>query len=104
MREAFDRRRRLIVQKLSEVRGFTVPTPTGAFYVFPDVSGALGREIRGRRVTTSAELAAVILEEAEVAAVPGEAFGAPGHLRFSYALKDDDISEGVDRVIALLAE
>ncbi|WP_422115379.1 pyridoxal phosphate-dependent aminotransferase [Brachybacterium sp. UNK5269] len=104
MREAFDRRRRLIVQKLSEVRGFTVPTPTGAFYVFPDVSGALGREIRGRRVTTSAELAAVILEEAEVAAVPGEAFGAPGHLRFSYALQDEDISEGVDRVIALLAE
>src|SRR5699024_9998760 len=104
MREAFDRRRRLIVQKLSEVRGFTVPTPTGAFYVFPDVSGALGREIRGRRVTTSAELAAVILEQAEVAAVPGEAFGAPGHLRFSYALQDDDISEGIDRVAALLSE
>ncbi len=103
MREAFDRRRRLIVERLSAVPGFTVPTPTGAFYVFPDVSGVLGREIRGRKVTTSAELATVILEEAEVAAVPGEAFGAPGHLRFSYALADEDIAEGIDRVAALLA-
>lgn len=102
MREAFDRRRRVMVDKLSQVPGFTVPTPTGAFYAFPDVSGALGREIRGTRVATSAELAAVILQEAEVAAVPGEAFGAPGHLRFSYALNDDDLVEGIDRVIALL--
>ena len=104
MREAFDRRRRLIVEKLSTVPGFTVPTPTGAFYVFPDISGALGRTLRGREVTTSTELATVILEEAEVAAVPGEAFGAPGHLRFSYALNDDDIVEGIDRVAALLGE
>jgi aspartate/methionine/tyrosine aminotransferase len=103
MRQAFDRRRRLIVEKLSAVEGFTVPTPTGAFYVFPDVSQVLGREIRGRKVTTSTELATVILEEAEVAAVPGEAFGAPGHLRFSYALGDEDIVEGIDRVAALLA-
>lgn len=104
MRTAFDRRRRTIVDKLSAVPGFTVPTPTGAFYVFPDVSGALGREIRGRRVETSTDLATVILEEAEVAAVPGEAFGAPGHLRFSYALNDADLAEGIDRVAALLAE
>jgi len=103
MRQAFDRRRRLIVEKLSAIEGFTVPTPTGAFYVFPDVSQLLGREIRGRKVTTSTELATVILEEAEVAAVPGEAFGAPGHLRFSYALGDEDIVEGIDRVAALLA-
>ncbi len=103
MRRAFDRRRRLIVEKLSAIEGFTVPTPTGAFYVFPDVSQLLGREIRGRKVTTSTELATVILEEAEVAAVPGEAFGAPGHLRFSYALGDEDIVEGIDRVAALLA-
>ncbi|AXK45819.1 pyridoxal phosphate-dependent aminotransferase [Brachybacterium saurashtrense] len=104
MREAFDRRRRLIVEKLSEVPGFTVPTPTGAFYAFPDVSGVLGRTIRGREITSSTELATVILEEAEVAAVPGEAFGAPGHLRFSYALNDDDIVEGIGRVAALLSE
>lgn len=104
MREAFDRRRRTIVEKLSAVPGFSVPTPTGAFYAFPDVSGALGREIRGTRVETSADLASAILEHAEVAAVPGEAFGAPGHLRFSYALGDEDLAEGVDRVIALLSE
>lgn len=104
MRDAFDRRRRTIVEKLSGVPGFTVPTPTGAFYAFPDVSGALGREIRGTTVSTSAELAAVILQEAEVAAVPGEAFGAPGHLRFSYALNDDELAEGIDRVAALLSE
>ena len=104
MRTAFDRRRQAIVEKLSAVPGFTVPTPTGAFYAFPDVTGALGREIRGRRVETSTELATVILEEAEVAAVPGEAFGAPGHLRFSYALNDADLAEGIDRVAALLTE
>ncbi|MFC0675804.1 pyridoxal phosphate-dependent aminotransferase [Brachybacterium hainanense] len=104
MREAFDRRRRLILEKLSAIEGFAVPTPTGAFYAFPDVTGALGREIRGTRVETSAELAAAVLEHAEVAAVPGEAFGAPGHLRFSYALADADLVEGVDRLAALLAE
>ncbi|MGO1200441.1 MAG: pyridoxal phosphate-dependent aminotransferase, partial [Dermabacteraceae bacterium] len=104
MRVAFDRRRQLIVEKLAQVPGFTVPTPTGAFYAFPDVSQALGRTIRGREITTSTDLATVILEEGEVAAVPGEAFGAPGHLRFSYALADDDIIEGIDRVIALLSE
>ena len=104
MREAFDRRRRLILDKLAQVPGFSVPTPSGAFYAFPDVSAVLGREIRGRRVDSSSELATVILEEAEVAAVPGEAFGAPGHLRFSYALGDDELIEGIDRVIALLSE
>lgn len=104
MREAFDRRRRVIVEKLAAIPGFTIPTPTGAFYAFPDVHGVLGREIRGTRVTTSAELATVILQEAEIAAVPGEAFGAPGHLRFSYALADEDLAEGIDRLAALLAQ
>ena len=104
MREAFDRRRRVIVEKLAAIPGFRIPTPTGAFYAFPDVYGVLGREIRGTRVTTSAELATVILQEAEIAAVPGEAFGAPGHLRFSYALADEDLAEGIDRLAALLAE
>ena len=104
MLEAFDRRRRVIVEKLAAIPGFRIPTPTGAFYAFPDVYGVLGREIRGTRVTTSAELATVILQEAEIAAVPGEAFGAPGHLRFSYALADEDLAEGIDRLAALLAE
>ncbi|WP_058235301.1 pyridoxal phosphate-dependent aminotransferase [Devriesea agamarum] len=103
MREAFDRRRRTIIQMLSEIPQFNVPTPQGAFYAFPDVSAALGTEIAGHRVSTSAELAELILDEAEVAAVPGEAFGAPGHLRFSYALADDDLVEGIERVQRLLA-
>jgi aspartate/methionine/tyrosine aminotransferase len=86
------------------VPGFTCPTPKGAFYAFPSVTGALGRVIRGRRPTTSAELAELILDEVEVAVVPGEAFGTPGYLRFSYALSDEDLVEGVTRVQKLLAE
>ena len=101
---AFDRRRRLIVGLLNEIPGVVCPTPTGAFYVYPSVKGVLGKEIRGKRPQTSAELATLILEEAEVAAVPGEAFGPSGYLRFSYALGDDDIVEGIARVKALLSE
>lgn len=104
MREAFDRRRKTIVSMLSEVPGFVCPEPKGAFYVFPSVKGILGRQIRGRRPETSTELAELILEEAEVAAVPGEAFGAPGYLRFSYALGDEDLAEGVTRIKKLLSE
>ena len=102
MKTAFDRRRRTIVEKLSAIDGFRVPVPEGAFYVFPDVSALIGCEIAGRRIESSSDLATVILEEAEVAAVPGEAFGAPGYLRFSYALADDDLAEGIDRIAALL--
>jgi aspartate/methionine/tyrosine aminotransferase len=101
---AFDRRRKLIVQLLNEIPGVVCPTPTGAFYVYPSVKGVLGKEIRGKRPQTSAELATLILEEAEVAAVPGEAFGPSGYLRFSYALGDEDIVEGIARVKKLLSE
>ncbi len=101
---AFDRRRKLIVKMLNEIPGVLCPTPTGAFYVYPSVKGVLGKEIRGKRPQTSAELATLILEEAEVAAVPGEAFGPSGYLRFSYALGDDDIVEGITRVKNLLSE
>jgi aspartate aminotransferase len=104
MREAFDRRRKAIVRLLSEVPGFTCPTPVGAFYAYPSVKGVLGKLIRGKRPESSAELAELILDEAEVAAVPGEAFGTPGYLRFSYALGDDDLHEGVTRIQKLLAE
>ncbi|MEI8149671.1 MAG: pyridoxal phosphate-dependent aminotransferase, partial [Actinomycetes bacterium] len=104
MGEAFNRRRTLIVKMLNEIPGVICPTPTGAFYVYPSVKGVLGKEIRGKRPQTSAELATLILEEAEVAAVPGEAFGPSGYLRFSYALSDDDIVEGITRVQKLLAE
>nr|AGW83476.1 Wt8.15c [uncultured bacterium WT8] len=102
-REAFDRRRRLIVAELQKIDGVTVPTPEGAFYVYPDVRGLLGREWRGRRVETSLELADLILDEAEVAVVPGEAFGPSGYLRLSYALGDDQLLEGVRRLQQLFA-
>jgi aspartate/methionine/tyrosine aminotransferase len=104
MGKAFDRRRKLIVRLLNEIPGVMCPTPTGAFYVYPSVKGVLGKEIRGKRPQTSAELATLILDEAEVAAVPGEAFGPSGYLRFSYALGDDDIVEGIGRVKELLCE
>ncbi len=103
MREAFDRRRKTIVSMLRDVPGFDCPEPEGAFYAYPCVKGALDREVRGRVPTTSAELAALILDEAEVAVVPGEAFGTPGYLRLSYALGDDDLAEGVGRIQRLLA-
>jgi aspartate/methionine/tyrosine aminotransferase len=98
MGEAFDRRRKLIVGLLNEIPGFDCPTPTGAFYVYPSVKGVLGTTIRGKTPKTSAELATLILEEAEVAAVPGEAFGPSGYLRFSYATSDEDIIEGIGRI------
>jgi aspartate/methionine/tyrosine aminotransferase len=104
MGEAFDRRRKLIVGLLNEIPGFKCPTPTGAFYVYPSVKGVLGRTIRGKTPKTSAELATLILEEAEVAAVPGEAFGPSGYLRFSYATSDEDIIEGIGRIKKLITE
>ena len=104
MGEAFDRRRKLIVGLLNEIPGFECPTPTGAFYVYPSVKGALGKTIRGKVAKTSAELATIILDEVEVAAVPGEAFGPSGYLRFSYALGDDDIVEGIGRIKKLITE
>ena len=102
MREAFDRRRQTIVRMLNEIPGVECPEPTGAFYAYPSVKGVLGKQVAGRTPTTSAELAEVILDEAEVAVVPGEAFGAPGYLRLSYALGDDDLAEGVGRMQKLL--
>ena len=104
MGEAFNRRRKLIVSLLNEIPGFSCPTPTGAFYVYPSVKGVLGKTIRGKTPTTSAELASLILDEVEVAAVPGEAFGPSGYLRFSYALSDEDIVEGIGRIKKLIEE
>jgi len=103
MRDAFDRRRKLIVAGLNSIPGVVTPTPAGAFYVYPDVTGLLNREWGGVTPTTSLELADLILEQAEVAAVPGEAFGPSGYLRFSYALGDADIEEGVARLQRLFA-
>jgi len=102
MREAFDRRRRTIVSMLNEIDGVLCPEPQGAFYAYPSVKGVLGRTIAGRTPSTSAELASIILDEVEVAVVPGEAFGPSGYLRLSYALGDDDLVEGVTRIQNLL--
>jgi aspartate aminotransferase len=103
MRAAFDRRRQTMVSMLGEIDGVVCPEPLGAFYAYPSVQGVLGREIAGRTPMTSAELAALILDEVEVAVVPGEAFGPSGYLRLSYALGDDDLVEGVSRIQRLLA-
>ena len=102
MRAAFERRRQTMVRMLNEIPGIDCPEPTGAFYAYPSVKGVLGKEIAGRTPTSSAELADLILDEAEVAVVPGEAFGAPGYLRLSYALGDDDLAEGLTRIAKLL--
>ena len=104
MRSAFDRRRRTIVSMLSDIPGVVCPEPEGAFYAYPSVKGLLGRPLRGRVAASSAELAAIILDEAEVAVVPGEAFGTPGYLRLSYALGDDDLAEGISRIAKLVAD
>ena len=98
MRAAFDRRRRVAVAELNRIPGMITPTPTGAFYVYPDVTGLLGREWAGATPTSSLELADLLLEHAEVAAVPGEAFGPSGYLRFSYALGDAELLEGIQRL------
>ncbi len=103
MKVAFDRRRRTIVAMLNEIDGIVCPTPHGAFYAYPSVKGLLGREHGGRVIATSTELAEYILDRAEVAVVPGEAFGSPGYLRLSYALGDDDLVEGVTRLQKLFA-
>ncbi|MBP3222521.1 MAG: pyridoxal phosphate-dependent aminotransferase [Actinomycetaceae bacterium] len=102
MREAFDRRRKTIVSMLREIEGLKVPEPKGAFYVYPDVKALFGRDINGRVANNSSELATIILEEAEVAVVPSEAFGPTGYMRLSYALGDDDLVEGITRLQKLL--
>jgi aspartate aminotransferase len=103
MKSAFDRRRRTMVSMLNEIDGIVCPTPAGAFYAYPSVKGLLGRTYAGRVVESSADLAEYILEQAEVAVVPGEAFGSPGYLRLSYALGDDDLVEGITRLQKLFA-
>ena len=102
MRTAFDRRRRTMVSMLNEIDGVDCPEPKGAFYAYPSVKGLLDRTIGGVEVTSSAGLAELLLDKAEVAAVPGEAFGSPGYLRFSYALGDEDLVEGITRLQKLL--
>jgi aspartate/methionine/tyrosine aminotransferase len=104
MRSAFHRRRDAIVGMLANIAGVDCPTPDGAFYVYASVKQLMGTVIAGRGVSTSAELADVILDEAKVAVTPGEAFGTPGYLRFSYALSDTDLATGIARLQNLLAD
>ncbi len=104
MRSAFDRRRQTMTSMLNEIPGVVCPLPEGAFYCYPSVKGVLGKELAGQRPATSAELAEVILDHADVAVVPGEAFGTPGYFRLSCALGDDDLAEGISRMGKLLSE
>ncbi len=104
MKVAFDRRRKLITGMLDAIPGVNCPLPEGAFYVYPSVKEIVGRTLRGQKIASSAQLAGLILDEVEVAVVPGEAFGTPGYLRLSYATSDNDITEGVGRIAALLSE
>lgn len=103
MRAAFDRRRKLIVGLLNAIPGLECPMPEGAFYAYPSAKALLGKQIAGRVANTTTELAEIILDEAEVAVVPGEAFGTPGYLRLSYALSDADIEEGIGRIARLVS-
>lgn len=98
MRAAFDRRRKTMVSMLNDVSGIQCPTPGGAFYTFPNVSGLLGADLAGKTAASSLELAALLLDEIQIAVVPGEAFGAPGYVRLSFALTDDDLEEGLGRL------
>jgi aspartate/methionine/tyrosine aminotransferase len=104
MRAAFDRRRLAMTTMLNDIPGVICPLPEGAFYCYPSVKGVLGRELAGRRPASSAELAEVILDHADVAVVPGEAFGTPGYFRLSCALGDADLEEGITRLGKLLAQ
>jgi aspartate aminotransferase len=104
MRAAFDRRRQIITRMLNEIDGIVCVEPEGAFYAFPSVKGLLGKSLRGTRASSSAELAELCINEAKVAVVPGEAFGAPGFFRMSYALGEDDMVEGVSRLASFFAE
>ena len=103
MREAFDRRRQTMYRMLAGVEGVEIMEPQGAFYAYPSFEAIMGREIAGTRIDSTLDLAAVLLEKAKVAIVPGEAFGASGAARLSFALGDDDLGEGVQRIVDFLS-
>jgi aspartate/methionine/tyrosine aminotransferase len=103
MRRAFERRGHTMHALLSKIDGVTCMEPEGAFYCFPGFHGVLGRRIADRTPQTTLELCELLLEVAKVAVVPGEAFGAPGYCRLSFALGDDDLGEGINRIADLLA-
>ena len=104
MRAAFDRRRQTMTAMLNEIPGVVCPLPDGAFYCYPSVKGVVGKELAGRRPANTTELAELVLDEVDVAVVPGEAFGTPGYFRLSCALGDSDLEEGITRLGKLLAQ
>jgi aspartate aminotransferase len=104
MRQAFERRRDLVVELASKIPGLKINRPAGAFYLFPEVSAFLGKSFNGREIATSGDLALYLLEEAHVATVDGAAFCAPGYIRLSYATSDDNIREAISRIAAALAK
>lgn len=103
MRSAFDRRRQTMTSLLNQIDGVRCAEPEGAFYCYPNVTGLLGRSIGGQVANSSSELAGILLETIKIAVVPGEAFGTPGFFRLSYALGDDDLKEGLDRLASLVS-
>ena len=103
MRATYDRRRRLAHERLSSIPGAECPMPEGAFYAFPSFQSVLGRELGGLRVRSGTDLCAALLSAARVTLVPGEDFGGPGCVRLSYALSDEDLSRGLDRIVEALA-
>jgi aspartate/methionine/tyrosine aminotransferase len=103
MRAAFERRGNLMHRLLTAIPGVTCMEPQGAFYCFPNVGGLLNRNLGGATASTSMQLADLVLERSKVAFVPGEAFGAPRYARFSFALGDDDLREGISRIASLVA-
>lgn len=103
MRSAFDERRIMIHKMLNEIPGVECLEPEGAFYAFPSMQGLIGRTIGGREISSTLDLASFVLQEAKVAFVPGEAFGAPGYARFSFALGLEDLVDGVSRLAKLVA-
>ena len=103
MRQAFERRRDLIVSLLKEIPGLRINHPEGAFYIFPEVSSYFGKTDGKRTITNSNDMAMYLLEEAHVATVDGAAFCAPGYIRLSYATSDDNIREAVRRIATALA-
>ena len=103
MRKTYDRRRMIAFELLNAIDGISCPMPEGAFYAFPSVDGVLGRTVGGTTVTSSFELCEALLETSNVALVPGEGFGAPGYVRLSYALSDEDLVKGLDRLAKALS-
>ena len=104
MRDKFKERRNLMVKLLNEIPGVSCDSPGGAFYAFPNFSSYIGKSFQGKIIKDSFDLADIFLNEAKVVTVPGDGFGAPGHIRLSYPVGKEIISEGINRVKKVLEQ